>query len=260
MIGKPVKFTAPLDEKIPALESFLSSIGRDALRSASGTYKGDGKASRALSIGFSPKFVIIQRFLDTGRETPTVFSVTGGIQTYRSPEQTITSAGSLTLAHNLVGVTDPVLIQVDVYLICKTEEAGYAVGNSVKVPVFFSVFTTSDIPRGMSLTVDSANLTIRYGNASTVYELVNKTTGAMTNATNANWKAIFVARYLNNQTIPTITDNMLFASYNNPGVSYIPSSGYVTNGVIGFTNTGITLGNNSNVNAETKTYTYFAIG
>ncbi len=109
-------------------------------------------------------------------------------------EQTITSAGSLTLAHNLVGVTDPVLIQVDVYLICKTEEAGYAVGNRVKVPVFFSVFTTSDIPRGMSLTVDSANLNIRYGNASTVYELVNKTSGAMTNATNANWKAIFVAR------------------------------------------------------------------
>ena len=54
--------------------------------------------------------------------------------------------------------------------------------------------------------------------------------------------------------------NIVFALSGNPGVSYVPGTGFVKDAVITFNNTGITVGTNTSVNAAGSTFTYFAIG
>ena len=104
---------------------------------------------------------------------------------FESAEQTITSAGSLTLAHGL-GV-EPKLVSV--ILVCQTAEFGYSVGDKVFVPWQESYTLNS----GVSIVGDATNLNIRYGSYVNVFIVVHKTTGAATGITVANWKAIFRA-------------------------------------------------------------------
>jgi hypothetical protein len=109
--------------------------------------------------------------------------------TYESTEQTITAAGSLTLAHSLGAI--PFTCQV--WLSCQTGEHGYTAGDKVCVPFVDSSASAGGI--GVSVVPDATNLNIRYGSGSggNVFLGINKTTGAVVIFTNANWKAIFKA-------------------------------------------------------------------
>ena len=102
-----------------------------------------------------------------------------------SSNQTLTSAGALTIAHSL-GVR-PKLTQV--WLECQTAEHGYSIGDQVQIST-----TDADASRsGVSLVADATNLNIRYGNSAGIFLLVHKTSGAAAVATNGNWRAIFKA-------------------------------------------------------------------
>lgn len=102
---------------------------------------------------------------------------------YESPEQTITSAGSITLPHSM-GV-EPVLLQG--LLVCKTAQSGFSAGEKV----FITVDTQeSAVGRGMSIVPDATNLTIKYGNNANVVVVINKSTGTADSCTNANWRLV----------------------------------------------------------------------
>lgn len=102
-----------------------------------------------------------------------------------SANQTITSAGALTLAHSL-GV-QPKLIQV--WLECQTGEFNYSAGDDLVIGSVDADGTRS----GVSVVPDATNLNIRYNNQATVFTAPNKTTGAQVALTNGNWRAIFKA-------------------------------------------------------------------
>lgn len=109
-------------------------------------------------------------------------------ESYTSSNQTITSAGSLTLAHSLS--TEPKLIMVQVE--CQTAENNYSIGDKLFIPVGGSNLL-SNANAGASVVPDSTNLNIRYGSETACIDALNKTTGARVALTNANWQAIFHA-------------------------------------------------------------------
>lgn len=104
---------------------------------------------------------------------------------FPSAEQTITSGGSLTIAHGL-GAT-PVFWTI--LLICKTAESGYSVGDVTEV----SGTQDSSVSYGLAVVPDAVNLVCRYGANANVFFLLNKTTGAAAAVTNANWRVILRA-------------------------------------------------------------------
>ena len=105
---------------------------------------------------------------------------------YVSSEQTITSAGALTLAHSLGA--EPKLIQV--WIICKTAEQGYSIGDKIVVPMNADNGANS---LGVTVVSDSTNLNCRYTSNNPCWLIAHKTTGGRAGITNANWKAIFKA-------------------------------------------------------------------
>ena len=104
---------------------------------------------------------------------------------YPSPEQTITAAGSLQLAHGLG--TKPLLVQC--VLVCKTTEHNYSVDDEVFIAVG-SESTAALDDKGISIVPDATNLNIRFGNQTSTFTITDKTTGASQGITNANWKLI----------------------------------------------------------------------
>lgn len=109
-------------------------------------------------------------------------SVSSGVftQSFTSSDQTITAAGSLTLAHGLSATP----YNLAFYLICQTGEAGYSAGDVVMTGLNSNI--ASD--RGFSAWVDSTNVNIRYSTAVQTLQVPHKTTGVATALTNANWK------------------------------------------------------------------------
>ena len=104
------------------------------------------------------------------------------LKTYTSSDQTITSAGVLTLAHSLGAV--PAIVSC--FLVCQTGEFNYTAGDIVCIG---NDAITSSSPYGMSITVDATNLTIRFGVNASTFVLLDKTAGTGPSAlTNANWK------------------------------------------------------------------------
>jgi hypothetical protein len=111
-----------------------------------------------------------------------------GIETFTSAEQTITSGGLLTVAHGL-GV-DPG--SVEITLICKTAELGWGVGDVIRsVPLNNTTAATSKMNMMYS---DATNINLRMSDVVNVFAAANKTTGAASTLTNANWKIIFRAQ------------------------------------------------------------------
>lgn len=99
-----------------------------------------------------------------------------------SPQQTMTTAGLLTLAHGL-GVA-PKLIEFDA--VCVTADLNYSVGDVIKLsPV-------TDSSRGPQAYKDATNIYVRFGTTA-VGAPANKTTGVSTNMTAANWRLIVKA-------------------------------------------------------------------
>lgn len=102
-----------------------------------------------------------------------------------SAEQTITSGGSLTLAHGLP--SKPPLIQA--VIINKTAELGYSIGDEMVINSSQSNSGGSS-NRGTSIVADSTNVNIRYGSALDWLAIARKDTGASAAITIANWKLI----------------------------------------------------------------------
>lgn len=107
---------------------------------------------------------------------------------YNSGNQTITSAGVLTLAHSLP--TEPT--RVTCWLKCTTAEHGFSVGDKVLAPLTSSDAATDT--QGFSLVADGTNLTIRFGSNPNVFTYKNKTSGLGVALTNASWAFIVVAQ------------------------------------------------------------------
>lgn len=108
-----------------------------------------------------------------------------GIDIFQSPDQTITSAGALTIAHGLGRVPTEVWCS----LVCQTGEANYIAADIIP-----SNCLDGGANKGWTCTVDATNLNIRYGSAANVFSAKDKTTGATTALTNGNWRTVFYAR------------------------------------------------------------------
>jgi len=104
-------------------------------------------------------------------------------KSFISSEQTITSAGALTIAHSLGA--SPSLVQIRI--ICKTAELGYSIDDEA---IINTAGDTSTVNRAMSVVPDSTNINIRYGSDAKPVYVVNKTTGGSGGVTNASWKLI----------------------------------------------------------------------
>lgn len=109
----------------------------------------------------------------------TVFS-----KEYVSAEQTISNAGGATLAHGLS--VAPKFIQVR--LVCKTAENGYSINDEV---IWGTTYQGSD--RGVAVALDATNIIYKYINGATPFSYFNKSTGATTPLTNANWRMVIRA-------------------------------------------------------------------
>jgi len=102
-----------------------------------------------------------------------------------SAEQTITSAGSLTIAHGLGAV--PELAQIRV--ICKTAEYGFSVDDDVVInPAGNDPGGTTS--RGIVVRLNSTNILLKYASAATPITLFRADTGVAVSLTNANWRVI----------------------------------------------------------------------
>lgn len=104
-------------------------------------------------------------------------------KSFESTQQTITSAGSLTLAHGLASqpkLAIPVLQ-------CTTAEGNYSIGDEV-----FISFSADDRTnnRGVSVVPDATNLNVRFGSDANTFNILNKTTGVRFAITNANWRLV----------------------------------------------------------------------
>jgi hypothetical protein len=134
-----------------------------------------------------------QAEVDTGTDavravTPATLAAatTTGVfsQSFLSTEQTITSAGLLTLAHSLGSM--PTLVQFR--LICKVADNGYSIGDEVVV----NNSVDGALSVGIAATLDATNLSIRMGGLAQPFSILNKTTGTITALVNTSWR--FIAR------------------------------------------------------------------
>jgi hypothetical protein len=117
----------------------------------------------------------------TPQQTRTALGFSGF---FVSAQQTITSGGALTIAHGLG--REPVMVQT--LMVCTSNDANYTAGQHLLLTGY-----SFGNNRGVSVVVDATNLTIRFGSGALAIEVLDATTGAVTAATNANWKIIFRA-------------------------------------------------------------------
>jgi hypothetical protein len=106
---------------------------------------------------------------------------------YVSGEQTITSSGTLSIAHGL-GAKPKIFTAK---LVCKTAENGFSVNDEVEINIAINS-ELSD--QGVAVyTNDSANIRVKFGSASSVFRVIGLTSGATVSLTNANWRLIISA-------------------------------------------------------------------
>ena len=110
-----------------------------------------------------------------------------GINTFTSADQTITSAGALTLAHSLGAIPD----SVEAFLVNQTAQLGYSVGDIVCINLQGAAI---GVNKGLSIVLTATNLVIRIGSAVSSFDIIRKDTGAGAAITNVNWKLRFKAR------------------------------------------------------------------
>lgn len=121
----------------------------------------------------------------TGNKVPTAGQLPF-TKEYVSPEQTITSAGGLTLPHGLGAA--PKIYRCS--LVCKTAEGGYSIGDVLEVPHTLDLTDTLSNSRGISLVGGTTNITIRFVSNAVVYAAIRKDNGSVLALTSANWRLI----------------------------------------------------------------------
>lgn len=118
-----------------------------------------------------------------------ILSFLGFSAYFESAEQTITSAGALTIAHGLG--REPIFIQT--FLVCKTAEDGYTAGQKVIVNPSLSADGGGASGLGTAIVPDATNINVRYGDTATVFQHLHFTTGVLVTLTNANWRLVIRA-------------------------------------------------------------------
>lgn len=110
---------------------------------------------------------------------------------FTSTDQTITAAGTLTIAHGL-GVV-PKALFAD--LVCQTGEHGYSAGDVVPYPIGADGNDATASNAGISVRKTSSDLILRFGQSAsgnTMY-VIHATSGNLSGITNGNWKIRFHA-------------------------------------------------------------------
>jgi len=102
---------------------------------------------------------------------------------YTSSEQSITSAGSLTLSHLMAA--PPKLVSAT--LVCKTAALGYSVGDIVQAPM---TAQDSGSGYGVSISWDATNINIKFGTLAAVFFLTRKDTGGTSIIAPADWRLV----------------------------------------------------------------------
>lgn len=110
-------------------------------------------------------------------------------QAFTSSQQSITAAGSLTLAHGLG--TRPLLVFTTV--VCQTAEYGYSTGDELVVSLGAPYGATSTTAEGAAVTFDATNVYVKYSSDAPLNNIVNKSTGGTASLTLANWKLVVKA-------------------------------------------------------------------
>ena len=107
-------------------------------------------------------------------------AVNGGLFTgeFSTSGQTITSAAQLVLPHSL-GV-EPELFSAK--LTCTSADSGFSIGEIIPIPIAGGVSS-----RGVGVKVDATNITVRFGNATAVFDYLNDDTGVAATLNNARW-------------------------------------------------------------------------
>jgi hypothetical protein len=100
---------------------------------------------------------------------------------YVSSNQTITSAGLLTLAHGLGQAPKIVFLE----LVCATAEGGFSVNDVTTIGVNG---TTNGQNRASSVYYDATNVYVRYSSTAGVFSAADKGTGATIALTNTSWR------------------------------------------------------------------------
>lgn len=112
------------------------------------------------------------------------------VTTFTSAETTIAASTKTTLAHGLGAIP----FQFDLYLICKTADAGYAVGDIIKVTQsYHSTSGTSSIGAIMSADATNIYLTTGPNSAGGMFKGFNQDTGADVTFNNSNFNMIVKA-------------------------------------------------------------------
>lgn len=104
---------------------------------------------------------------------------------YESTAQTITSGGTLTLAHGM-GISAKI---AQVWLKCVSAEGGYSVNDEV----LYLGMDDGNTSIGASIVPDTINLNIRYGSQTKTFKIVDKSDGSTHSITNSSWNCIFKA-------------------------------------------------------------------
>lgn len=114
---------------------------------------------------------------------------TGNTQRFISSAQTITSAGSLTLAHGLGSAP----FYIGAYLECTTANNNYSIGDKLYIS-FTDHGAEGSNNHGVSVYIDdSTNIKLRYGSQTNVFIINDKTTGTSVQAVNSNWRLRVIA-------------------------------------------------------------------
>lgn len=115
----------------------------------------------------------------------TVWFVTEHVLTFESTQQTISNAGTLTIAHGL-GVRPD---NNSAWAVCLTAEYGYSIGDRLPVPITGGVDATSAF--GFVVVPDATNLNVKFGAVTTGPLVLRFDTGAQQGLTFANWELVF---------------------------------------------------------------------
>jgi len=67
MIRKDFSIKKPIEDYGSFIEKFLNDVSKDALKSKSGSYVGDGTTTKTISIGFNPSLLIISENIDLAK-------------------------------------------------------------------------------------------------------------------------------------------------------------------------------------------------
>lgn len=123
------------------------------------------------------------------------FAAAASATSFTSTDQVIARPTAITIAHGLGSAQ----LDMTIFLVCQTTEAGWAVGDLVEIGSGVMSHTTGGVTYfyGCSVGADATNitLTIHTGRTAIVgFVIGNKSTGAGTEITDANWKIRVVAK------------------------------------------------------------------